>query len=90
MVCALTLTVAFGQVTPDSSDTGSTVVTNLSQASLETALALNMPVTFAVSGVIPFERAIVLTHDAALDGTGRSITTADIIFLRTAARGSIP
>jgi uncharacterized delta-60 repeat protein len=53
---------------------GPGVVTNVTQASLEAALASGAPVTFGVNGVIPLTKTIVIATDATLDASGRSIT----------------
>jgi uncharacterized delta-60 repeat protein len=53
---------------------GPGVVTNATQAGLEAALASGGPVTFGLNGVIPLTKTIVITADATLDASGRSIT----------------
>ena len=50
------------------------VLTNATPASLETALASGATMTFGFDGTIPLTNAIVVTTNATLDATGRSIT----------------
>jgi fibronectin-binding autotransporter adhesin len=50
------------------------VLTNATPASLEGALASGATVTFGFDGTIPLTNAIVVTTNATLDATGRSIT----------------
>jgi hypothetical protein len=50
------------------------VLTNLTQGSLEAAIKLGQPVTFTVDGAIQLTNTVVITSDATLDASERTIS----------------